>query len=138
MNQIYVSSQAEAGAGSSAGWVVTAPFDQQLLPALVFIEGVPGWGNLVWLPLVALVLVVAGSSPFMRDWRSALILCSSAFGTGVVLWIDRAYVIPRYFSFLLVPLFMLLATGAAHVLGRLPRRPALVRTVICIVVIGVL
>ena len=58
--------------------------------------------------------------------------------TGAPLWIEQAYVIPRYLSFLLAPLFILLATGAAALLQRLPGRPALVRTAVCLVAVVIL
>jgi len=78
------------------------------------------------------------SSPFVRERQSALILCSGVVATVVVLWLARAYVIPRYVSFLLVPLFVLLASGGASVLARVTTRPALVRTVVCVAAVGVL
>jgi hypothetical protein len=119
-------------------WVVTAPIDQILLPGLIWIDGTALVAGPVWLPLVLLVAIVAASSPLLRSWSSALVLCSGAVVTVLVLWIEDAYVIPRYLSFLLVPLFIALASGAASILGRATKRPALLRTVVCLVVIGVL
>jgi len=58
--------------------------------------------------------------------------------TVTALWLRDAYVIPRYLSFLLVPAFVVVSTGAASILGRLNTRPALLRTVVCVVVLGVL
>ena len=119
-------------------WVLTAPIDQILLPALIWIDGTALAAGVIWLPLVAVAVLVASASPLLRDWRAALVLCVGPLATVTVLWLEHAYVIPRYLSFLLVPSFIVVATGAADILGRLPRRPALARTVLCIVVIGVL
>jgi hypothetical protein len=119
-------------------WMLTAPIDQILLPALIWIDGTALAAGVVWLPLVALVAIVAAASPFLRDWRTALVLGAGPVATVTVLWLEHAYVIPRYLSFLLAPWFILLATGAAGILERLPRRPALARTVICLVAIGIL
>ena len=119
-------------------WVVTAPIDQILLPALIWIDGTALVAGLVWLPLVLAAAVVIGSSPLIRERASALVLCSGTIATVVLLWIGHAYVIPRYLSFLLVPLFMLAATGAASILGRISSRGAVLRTIVCLVAIAVL
>jgi hypothetical protein len=57
--------------------------------------------------------------------------------TIVVFWATRTNVAPRFFSFLLVPLFMVLATGAAVIVARFAatRRP-LVRTLLAVWVIA--
>ena len=47
----------------------------------------------------------------------------------------QAYIVPRYLSFLLVPLFILVATGAASILGRITKREAPLRTVVCVAVL---
>ena len=119
-------------------WVVTAPIDQIVLPALIWIDGTALVAGPIWLPLVLLVAIVAAASPLMRHWRSALVLWSGTVLTVVALWIESAYVIPRYLSFLLVPLFIALASGGAAILARITKRQALLRTVVCVVVIGVL
>jgi hypothetical protein len=79
-----------------------------------------------------------GSSPLLRARSSALVLCAGPVATVVALWVVQAYVIPRYLSYLLVPLFVLLATGASSILGRLATRGAPVRTVACIALLAVL
>ena len=119
-------------------WVLTAPIDQILLPGLIWIDGTALAAGVIWLPLIALAVVVAASSPFLRDPRAALVLSAGPVATVTVLWLEQAYVVPRYLSFLLAPWFILLATGAAEILRRLPARPALARTVICLVTMGVL
>jgi hypothetical protein len=129
------SSQVADGVHFAFPWVATAPIDQILLPALLWIDGTVILAGVVWLPLVLLAVIVIAASPLIRDRVSALILCAGVVVTVVVLWIGQAYVIPRYLSYLLVPSFVLVATGAASILGRMTRRPALLRTVVCLVVI---
>ena len=119
-------------------WVVTAPIDQIVLPGLIWIDGTALLAGVVWLPLVALAAFIAARSPFVRDWRMGLVLVAGAVATVVALWIVDSYVIPRYLSYLLAPLFILLATGAAATLQGLGTRRAVVGPVICLVVIGLL
>ena len=135
---VHGAAQIQDGVQIGFPWVLTAPIDQILLPALIWIDGTALAAGVIWLPLVALVAIVVAASPLIRDLRVALVLCAGPVTTVTMLWIEHAYVIPRYLSFLLVPSFILVATGAAAVLERLPRRPALARTVICLVVIGIL
>src|SRR5262245_42335664 len=130
---VHSAAQIHDGVQIGFPWVLTAPVDQILLPALVWIDGTAIAAGLIWLPLVALAVIVAAASPFLRDRRSALVLCAGPLVTVTVLWLEHAYVIPRYLSFLLAPWFILLATGAAEILRRVPARPALARTVICLV-----
>jgi len=57
--------------------------------------------------------------------------------TIVTLWVTRTHVAPRFFSFLLVPLFILLATGIAAILGRFAATRRLgFRTVIAVITLG--
>jgi hypothetical protein len=119
-------------------WMLTAPIDQILLPALIWIDGTALVAGVVWLPLVLLVAVIAAASPLVRAWGSALVLMVGPVTTVAVLWIEQSYVVPRYLSFLLVPLFVICATGASSILERIRSKPALARTAVCVVVIGVL
>jgi hypothetical protein len=135
---VQSASQIHDGVQIGFPWVVTAPIDQILLPALFWIDGTALVAGPIWLPLIALVVVVVAASPLIREWRSALVLSIGAVTTVTFLWIEDAYVIPRYLSFLLAPLFIAVATGAASILGRVTTRPALLRTVVCLVVIGTL
>jgi hypothetical protein len=135
---VRASSQVADGVHFHLPWVLTAPIDQVLLPALLWIDGTVIIAGLVWLPLVLLAVIVIAASPLLRDRASALILCSGVVATAVAFWIGEAYVIPRYISYLGVPLYVLLATGAAAILGRIRTRPALFRTLVCLVVLGVL
>jgi len=118
LGEVGSASQIEDGLRIDTWWLWSAPIDQILLPALIWIDGTALVAGLVWLPLVVLAGAVMAASPFGRSWTTALILTSGPVVTVVVLWIARAYVIPRYLSYLLVPLFILLATGAASLLQR--------------------
>jgi hypothetical protein len=119
-------------------WVVTAPIDQIVLPGLLWIDGTALVAGLIWLPLVAVVAFVAARSPFVREGRTAMVLIAGPAATVIVLWIVNSYVIPRYLSYLLAPLFVLLATGAAATLRGLRTRRATLGPLVCLVVIGLL
>ena len=130
--------QIEDGVQIGFPWVVSAPIDQVLLPALLWIDGTALVAGVVWIPVVLLAVLVMAASPLAHVRVSAMVLCSGVVTTVVVLWIAGAYVIPRYLSFLLVPLFILLASGAASILSGRAARRAVLRSVMCLVVIGVL
>jgi hypothetical protein len=119
-------------------WLVTAPIDQVLVPALVWIDAIALIPGFVWLPVVVGLVVLMASSPLARDGRILLLLTAGTGATVVALWIAQTYVVPRYVSFLLVPLFMLLASGTASVLGRLSSRPAVVRTLVAVTLLALL
>ena len=138
LGEVRSAAQIEDGVQIGFPWIVTAPIDQILLPALIWIDGTALVASIVWLPLVLLAVVVIASSPLIRERVPALILCSGPIATVVVLWIAQAYVIPRYLSYLLVPLFVLSATGGASILRGITRRKAVLRTVACLVVVLVL
>ena len=76
--------QIEDGVQIGFPWVLTAPIDQILLPALIWIDGTALVAGLVWLPLVLLSAIVAWSSPLIRKRASALILCAGPVVTVVV------------------------------------------------------
>jgi hypothetical protein len=138
LDQVRGAAQIEDGVQIGFPWVVTAPIDQVLLPALLWLDGTALVAGVVWLPVVLAAALVIGSSPLLRDRTSALVLTSGVIATVLVLWIAQAYVIPRYLSFLLVPLFILLASGGASILRRLTSRPAAVRSVVCLVAVALL
>jgi hypothetical protein len=119
-------------------WVVTAPIDQIVLPGLLWIDGTALVAGAIWLPLIVLVAIVGARSPFMREWRLGAALLAGPVTTVLALWIVDSYVIPRYLSFLLAPLFIVLATGAATTLRGMARRRAVVGPVICLVALGLL
>ncbi len=136
LGEVRGASRIEDGVQISTLELVVAPFHHVLIPALLWIDGKVVVASVVWLPLVLLAAVVMASSPLLRDRRLAALLCSGVVATLVVLWLAQAYVIPRYLSFLLVPLFMLLASGMAAILGRLVTRPQIGRTLACAALLG--
>jgi hypothetical protein len=119
----------------STVWLVTAPLDQILSPAFLWIEGVvvvPGALSLV-LAVVAVVLMAA--SPLARKRVPALLLTAGPVAAVVLLWVGQAYVIPRYLSYLLVPLLVLLASGMAAIFGSVRKRKATLRALLCFLVL---
>jgi hypothetical protein len=113
-------------------WLATAPIDQILIPALAWTEGVAATPGPIWIPVVLAALLLMGSSPFLRDRASALALVSAPIATIVTLWVTDTRSAPRFVSFLLIPLFMLGATGTASILERLTTRPAILRTLVAL------
>jgi hypothetical protein len=115
-----------------AAWALTSPIDQTIVPALnatddVFLE--PSLAS----TLYALgVLVLVASSPFLRDVRTALALCAPTIVTVLAFWGTQTKVGPRFFSFLLVALFVLVATGAAAIVADVRTRPRLLRTLVAV------
>ena len=88
-------------------------------PALIWIDGTALVAGLVWLPLVVRRRRRHCREPARpRSRRRRSFLGAGPVATILVLWIAQAYVIPRYLSYLLVPLFVLLATGAASITRR--------------------
>lgn len=118
--------------------VLTAPFDQILLPSLMRLDGETPVQSLAWLPLIAVIAIPVAMSPFLRAGRTAWIFCAGIVASVLALVVSQAFVVPRYLSFLLVPALVLLATGLASILGNLTRRPQFVRTVIALGVVGLL
>jgi len=97
--------------------IVTAPIDQLLLPAFVGVDGTAlptTFGRIAIIVAASLLLL---SSPLLREARTALILGSGAVVTLLVVWVTRLYLLPRFVSFLLVPVLIFLASGTAHVLA---------------------
>ena len=119
-------------------WLVSAPIDQILVPALLWIDGIVLVPGVVWLPIVLGVVMLMASSPLARDRRALLLLSAGTVASIVVLWIAQTYVVPRYLSFLLVPLFILLASGMGTVLGHMRDRPMLFRTLVSLLLLGLL
>ena len=137
IGEVRSASRIEDGVQVGTLELLVSPFQHVLIPALLWIDGTVLVGSIVWLPLVLLMAVVMASSPLLSDRRSAVILCSGVVATLVVLWLVQAYVIPRYLSFLLVPLFGLLASGMSAILRRVTSRPALLRTLACAALLGI-
>jgi hypothetical protein len=131
------SSRQEYASPIGLPWIVTAPIDQTLLRALAGIDEVLLDPD-VWSLLASIALAaVMSASPLLRDRRTALVLGSGVLVTIVVFWAARTNVAPRFFSFLLVPLFILLASGAAAIVARFATsgRP-IVRTLLAVSVIA--
>src|SRR5262245_17686864 len=138
IDDIPSSSLAEYGQRIDSRWLATAPIDQTLVPALTQLDDSFVRPNLQSLLFSLMLVAVAGSSPLVRERFPALLLCVPVVTTVVAFWLTSTYVVPRFFSFLLVPLFMLLASGASAVLVRLRSRPAPVRTAMVVAFVGVL
>jgi hypothetical protein len=137
IGEVRGASRIEDGVQIGTLELLVAPFHHVLIPALLWIDGTVVVASIVWLPLVLLAAVMMASSPLLRDRRSAAILCSGVVATLLVLWLAQAYVIPRYLSFLLVPLFLLLASGMSAILRPAGTRPALLRTLACAALVGI-
>jgi hypothetical protein len=137
-NDIAGSALADYGHRIHVQWLGTAPIDQTLVPALTQLDDdyvAPSLWSLLWSCALAALLA---TSPLIRQPRTAFLLCSGVVTTVLAFWITGTYVVPRFFSFLLVPLFMLLATGSAAVFGRLRTNPAPARTVAAVATLGLL
>jgi hypothetical protein len=100
-------------------WVLTAPIDQTLVPAFTLLADDYLHPNLASLALVVLFALVMAGSPLLRVRSSALILVSPVVATIVAFWLTGTHAAPRFFSYLLVPLLVLVATGAAGSVTRL-------------------
>ena len=138
LGDIAGSPLAEYGQRIDSRWLATAPVDQTLVPALTMLDDSFVRPNLQSLLFSLMLVAVAGSSPLLRARFSGLVLSVPVVTTVVAFWLTWTYIVPRFFSFLLVPLFMLLATGSAAVLARLRSRPAPVRTAMVVAIFGVL
>jgi hypothetical protein len=124
LGQVRDASRIEDGVQIDTLWLATAAIDQVLLPALIWIDGTALVAGVVWLPLVLLAIVFIVASPLARSRTSALVLVGPPVVTVIVLWATDAFVIPRYLSYLLVPLFVLVATGMSALVARWRSRPA--------------
>lgn len=125
LDDILDSSRQDYGVEISSRWLVTAPIDQTLVPAVSLLSDDYLHPNIASLALVALFAVVIAVSPLLRTRAPALVLGAPVVATVLTFWISGTHTAPRFFSFLLVPLLVLVATGAATALGRLPRRPSI-------------
>lgn len=137
LGEVREASRIEDGVQIGLADLLVSPFHHVLTPALLWIDGTVVSGTLVWLPLAALAAITMAYSPLLREWSSALVLSAGVVCTLVVLWIAQAYVIPRYLSYLLVPLLMLVASGVAEIAARLRARPALVGSLAATLLVGV-
>ena len=123
VDDILDSSQQEYAVEISSRWIVTAAIDQTVVPAFSLLSDDYLHPNVASLTLVMLFAVVFATSPLLRTWQTALTLVAPVVATILAFWLTGTHAAPRFFSFLLVPLFILAATGAGAALARLPRRP---------------
>jgi mannosyltransferase len=136
VDDLMESSRQAYGVEIDIGWLATSPIDQILVPSLIWIDGVVLFPGLLWVPVVVAALVLMGASPLLRDRHEALVLCSAPVVAVLFLWITDTRAVPRFLSFLLVPLLMLLASGIASIFRQLGRRrPPLARVVVSVVVL---
>ena len=123
LDDLLASSNQNFGAPIPWFGIVTAPIEQVVAPALLGMEGVILTTDPTRLPLVAALAFMVIASPLLREIRPAFILSSGFAATLLIVWATRTYLEPRFVSYLLVPLFILLASGAARLLARSSRRP---------------
>ncbi len=123
VDDILTSSRQDYAVEISSRWVVTAAIDQTLVPAFSLLSDDYLHPNLASLALVALFAVVLAASPLLHARATALTLTAPTVVTILAFWATGTHAAPRFFSFLLVPLFVLAATGSAAALRGLPRRP---------------
>jgi hypothetical protein len=136
--QIASTSLSDYGIPISTRWLLIAPLDQIAVPALTQLDDAFVRTTLGSIVLVVLLAAAITSSPLMRQRRSAVVLVAPVATTVLAFWLNGTHVVPRFFSFLLVPIFMLVATGAATTLSRLGRRPQPGRTLIVAALFGIL
>ena len=118
--------------------LVTSPVDQILLPALLWYDGVVPAEPRVLVPVALLAIVVMASSPLLGRNTATAVLVSGVLATMFAIWYVRLTVVPRFVSFLLVPLFVLAASGAAAILEGRNERPPLVRSLLVIAAVSAL
>jgi hypothetical protein len=132
VDDIAHSSRQTYGVPIETSWILTAPIDQTLVPAATVIDDAffePDLGSL----LLALAFgVLVASSPLLRDRHTALVTVAGTLATVLTFWITGTEVVPRFFSFLLVPLLALVATGTAAILARVVSRPPILRTLVAL------
>lgn len=124
-DDLRTSSGQEDGAPIAWLGLLIAPVDRVLIPGMfwfdkTFVTAYPARAVLV----VALAVLIL-SSPLLRERRTALLLGSGVVATLVTLWATQLYLQPRFVSYLLVPLLILTASGAATIVGL--ARPTSVR-----------
>ena len=138
VDDLLHSSRQAYGVPIEPWWLVTAPVDQILLPALIWIDGVVLFPGLVWIPTVAIAVILMSTSPLLRGRMPASILIIGPVATIAALFVTDTRAVPRFLSFLLVPLFMLIASGTAAIFERLPTRPTVFRSLVAAVLLAVL
>jgi hypothetical protein len=136
-------SSGQHGERISRTGIVTAPFDHLLVP--LFVGGIPdfvrlsggieSWSSghtLETLVIIVGSVVLLASSPFLRSSKTASILCVGIVSTLLVIWLARLFLVPRFVSFLAVPLLILLSSGVARITSGLGKRRPRVRDVVAV------
>jgi hypothetical protein len=127
VDDIVRSSGQPYGTPIETSWILTAPIDQTLVPALSLNDDSFFEPSVASLVIVIVLAAILASSPLVRERRPALVTCAGTVMTVVAFWASGTEVVPRFFSFLLVPLLGLIASGSAAIVTRRPSRFALVR-----------
>jgi hypothetical protein len=125
--------------GARIPWLglLVAPVDRLLIPGMLWFGGT----FLTTYPMrffvvVALALLLV-SSPLLRQRTAAMLVGSGVILTLICIWAARLYLEPRFVSYLLVPLFMLLASGTAHVTIHAASRRSGIRALIVMTTVTV-
>jgi hypothetical protein len=134
-HDLVESSRQENGAPIAWFGLLGSPIDHVLVPAVLWFGDTFLEAGVARFIVVVLAAVLLLSSPLLRTRDTALILCSGTAATLLFVWATRLYLAPRFVSYLLVPLFILLATGMAHALEWHGRRPRL-RALVAMIAIG--
>jgi hypothetical protein len=135
VHDVAASASQDYGARISTLWIVTSPSDHVLVPGLWFLDETLPRPGLVSIALLIVFAVVVAASPLIRSRPTASILVAPVVVTIGVFWFTATSVAPRFFSFLLVPLLVLVATGAAAILGDLTTRRSPIRAACALAVL---
>ena len=127
VGSVFANSGQGYGVEVDLAGLVTSPLDQILLPALLWYDGVVPAAPEVLVPVAVLAIVVMASSPLLGRNLATAVLVSGVLATMLAVWYLQLTIVPRFLSFLLVPLFMLAASGAAAIVGGRGARPPLLR-----------
>ena len=123
IHELLENSQQENGTPIAWLGLLTSPVDRVLVPGQLWYGDTFLETTTVRVVVVVFAAVLLLSSPLLRARNTALILWSGTAATLFFIWLTRLYLAPRFVSFLLVPLLILLATGAAEVLSNARLRP---------------
>jgi hypothetical protein len=120
---LVASSSQEFGFPLAWHGLATGPFEHLMIPAFVggYVFGVGGM-----IGSVALAVACA-ASPLLHHRVRAWLLLSGVILTFLVVWAARLYIAPRFVSYLLVPSFVLLATGSVRLVQMVRARGPLLR-----------
>jgi hypothetical protein len=137
VDDVLASTTQDYGRRISTAWLATAPIDQILIPALTLIDETVLHAGPPSVAIGLLFAVVASASPLLRSRVPALVLSAGIVTTVLAFWASDTKVAPRFFSFLLIPMYLGAATGAAAVLERVPVRPWRIRGIAALTFLAV-